>query len=425
MALSQVSFLCITKYNDLRHLTFNLTQKHAASVVLPFILLAIPPLLWSFFRLRKIFVTTTRELKRLEGMARSPIFALMSESLQGITTIRANNSTDYFKNRFEKMQDAHTRAYFAFVASSRWFATQMDILSFSLMSVTSILAVLFHTQDWFEVNPTVLGLALTLLLQIAGTNFPFIVRQSAEIVNQMISVERVLEYCDQPSEAPLELEFDKTLDEDWPATGEICVRDLSVRYRPELPPALENLTFSIPAGARVGVVGRTGSGKSTLCQTLFRLLELDCGFVTIDGIDISKVGLHRLRQKISVIPQMPTLFSGCSIRDNLDLFREHDDETIKSVLRDVQMGAFSEDLGAMVSEGGSNFSVGQRQLLCLARANLSKNKILVLDEATASVGEFHEVIDWMGVKKKVDLTWKNTSCCLLQIMKRISFCIKR
>jgi len=356
-----------------------------ASAVLPFILLALPPLIWSFLRLRRTFINTTRELKRLEGMARSPIFALMSESLQGIATIRTNDSTNYFKKRFEQMHDAHTRAYFAFVASSRWFATRMDILAFALMSATSILAVLFHTQDWFKVNPAVLGLALTLLLQIAGTNFPFIVRQSAEIVNQMISVERLLEFGDQPPEAPLELEFDKFLDEDWPANGEICFRDLAVRYRPELPLTLDQLTLSVPAGSRVGVVGRTGSGKSTLCQTLFRLLEADHGLISIDGIDISKVGLHRLRKSISVIPQMPTLFSGCSVRENLDLFNVHDDEIIKKALKDVHMGEISEDLDAMVSEGGSNFSVGQRQLLCLARANLCKNKLLVLDEATASV----------------------------------------
>jgi len=360
-----------------------------ASVVLPFVLLALPPLLFYFIKLRTTFVKTTRELKRLEGIARSPIFAMIGESLQGMSTIRANGCSQYFKSNFEAAHDAHTRAYFSFVAASRWFATRMDILSFMLMATASIFAVLFQEQGWFDVNPTVLGLALTILLQIAGSNFPWIVRQSAEIVNQMISVERVLEFGSLPPEAPLNQDDDKKLDSAWPDGGSIQAQGLSIRYRQSLPLALNQLSFSIPAGARVGVVGRTGSGKSTLVQTLFRLLEAEKGSMVIDGIDISTVGLHRLRKSISVIPQMPTLFGGCTVRENLDLFGVYSDMAIDQALDRVHMAEaiakLPDGLASLVSEGGSNFSVGQRQLLCLARAILKQNKMLVLDEATASV----------------------------------------
>jgi ATP-binding cassette subfamily C (CFTR/MRP) protein 4 len=220
-------------------------------------------------------------------------------------------------------------------------------------------------------------------------------------------VERVLAFGAVEPEAPLELEGDAAVLEDgWPQEGSVSISDLSVRYRPSLPLSLENVTFDIPSGCRVGVVGRTGSGKSTLVQSLFRLLEADNGSIHLAGVDIKTLGLHSLRKHMSVISQVPVLFSGCSVRDNLDPFHVHSDQTIRDALDDVHMTDAIEELplgwNSMVAEGGSNFSVGQRQLLCLARAILCKNKLLICDEPTANVDRRTDQLLQQALHKSFD-----------------------
>lgn len=357
--------------------------------MLPVVLIVLPALTFLFVRNRRLFVSTTRELKRLEGIARSPIYATLSETMLGIATLRSNGSISFFSRRFSDSHDKYSRAAWAFMATSRWFAISLDVLSFLLLTTATITTILFHHQRWFQMDPATLGLALTLLIQMANTNFPWMVRQSAEVTNQMVSVERILELCRLESEAPLERESDAQLSKSWPDIGTIEGTNLSARYREGLPLALEKIDFVIHGGSRVGVVGRTGSGKSTLVQTFFRLLEAESGTILVDGVDIASVGLHRLRRHISVIPQAPTLFSGCSIRENLDLFGSHSDDEIEKAINDAHLrdvvDSLPRGIHTIVSEGGSNFSVGQRQLLCLARAIVSRNKILVVDEGTANV----------------------------------------
>uniref|UniRef100_A0A7R9VUS5 ABC transmembrane type-1 domain-containing protein n=1 Tax=Pseudictyota dubia TaxID=2749911 RepID=A0A7R9VUS5_9STRA len=183
----------------------------------------------------------------------------MSEALSGIASIRANNAMEFYKGKFREAHDAHSRAFFAFLGSSRWVGFRMDSLMFLLLALASYLAVLFHEQGWFSIDPAVLGLALTMLLQLAGT-FQWAVRQSAEVVNQMVSVERISDFCHLPSEAVLASDKDSELAA-WPTSGSINVSHLSIRYRESLPLSLRNVSIRIQSGHRVGVVGRTGSGE--------------------------------------------------------------------------------------------------------------------------------------------------------------------
>jgi ABC-type multidrug transport system fused ATPase/permease subunit len=205
----------------------------------------------------------------------------------------------------------------------------------------------------------------------------------------MVSVERLHEYHELPSEAPFKLDHDKDIDDNWPASPDIIVKDLTARYRSTLPVCLDRLSFNVRAGERIGVVGRTGSGKSSLVQALLRLLEAETGFIEVDGVDISSIGLHRLRTSMAVIPQHPVLFSGYTVRDNLDPFTKYGDDAIWDALESVQMADVIEalplKLDSAVAQEGGNFSVGQRQLLCLARAILLRNNIIILDEPSANV----------------------------------------
>uniref|UniRef100_A0A3Q2Y4J8 Multidrug resistance-associated protein 4 n=1 Tax=Hippocampus comes TaxID=109280 RepID=A0A3Q2Y4J8_HIPCM len=345
-----------------------------STIIMPWILIPFVPLFAAFLWLRRYYLQTSRDIKRLEATTRSPVFSHLSSSLQGLSTIRAFKVQQRFQEMFDSYQDLHSEAWFLFLTTSRWLAVRLDGICSIFITFTAFGCLYFGD----------VGLALSYAVTLTGM-FQWGVRQSAEIENMMTSVERVVEYAELKSEAPWET--DTMPPHDWPKRGSITFDSVNFSYSASEPLVLKNLTVVFPSREKVGIVGRTGAGKSSLISALFRLAEPE-GRIMIDGFRTSDIGLHTLRQKMSIIPQDPVLFTG-TMRKNLDPLSEHTDEDLWNALQEVQMKAVVEELPnkleTMLTESGSNFSMGQRQLLCLARAILSKNRILVMDEATANV----------------------------------------
>ncbi|XP_037617466.1 multidrug resistance-associated protein 4-like isoform X2 [Sebastes umbrosus] len=348
--------------------------------VIPWILIPVLPLLLFFLYLRRYFLQTSRNIKRLESTTRSPVFSHLSSSLQGLWTIRAFGAEERFQKAFDAQQDLHSEAWFLFLTTSRWFAVRLDGICSIFVTITTFGCLLLRDQ----MDAGSVGLALSYSVTLMGM-FQWGVRQSAEVENLMTSVERVVEYTELESEAPWET--NKRPPPDWPSKGLVTFDRVSFSYGGDGPMVLQNLKAMFRPKEKVGIVGRTGAGKSSLVSALFRLAEPQ-GKIYIDGVLTSEIGLHDLRQKMSIIPQDPVLFTG-SMRKNLDPFSQHTDEDLWKALEEVQLKFVVEELPGkletVLAESGSNFSVGQRQLVCLARAVLRKNRILVIDEATANV----------------------------------------
>ncbi|KAK7882506.1 hypothetical protein WMY93_028680 [Mugilogobius chulae] len=351
-----------------------------AGAIIPWILLPVLPLLAVFLFLRQYFLQTSRDIKRLESTTRSPVFSHLSSSLQGLTTIRAFKVHQNFQQMFDDYQDLHSEAWFLFLATSRWFAIRLDGICSIFVTITAFGCI--YLRDGLDAGAV--GLALSYAVTLTGM-FQWGVRQSAEIENMMTSVERIVEYANLESEAPWETKTQPPCD--WPKTGAITFDNVNFSYSPSKPSVLKNLNITFSSREKVGIVGRTGAGKSSLISALFRLAEPE-GRIMIDGVLTSEIGLHTLRQKMSIIPQDPVLFTG-TMRKNLDPFSQHTDEDLWNALQEVQMKVVVEELPSkletLLSEAGANFSMGQRQLVCLARAILRKNRILIIDEATANV----------------------------------------
>ncbi|KAJ7593413.1 ABC protein [Mycena floridula] len=346
----------------------------------------------------KFYRASARELKRLDAILRSVLYSHFSESLTGLPTIRSYNEVPRFIRENRSYIDLENRALFLTVTNQRWLAVRLDFCG----GIMVFCVALFAVSGVAGISPGQIGLVLTYttqLTQLCG----MVTRQSAEVENYMNSVERVVHYSrgdriDQ--EAPHEIP-DKKPAPEWPTHGAISFKEVSMTYRPGLPNVLHGVSMDIKGGEKIGVVGRTGAGKSSLVLTLLRIVEFS-GSVVIDGVDISKIGLKDLRSKISIIPQDPTLFSG-TVRSNLDPFELHDDALLWDALRRsflVDRDRQSPDsssaelnnqktsslgLESVLEADGANMSVGERSLLSLARALVKDATIVIMDEATASV----------------------------------------
>ncbi|CAH1738402.1 unnamed protein product [Aphis gossypii] len=346
-------------------------------LMIPAIILAV-----IFYKITVFYLSLSRSVKRLEGSTRSPVFTHLNATIQGLTTIRAFEAENILAKEFDNHQDLHSSAWYLFISSSRAFAFWLDLICFIYTSIVTFSFIVISNTT-FGGN---VGLAISQTCGLAGL-VQFGMRQTAELENHMTSVERVLEYTNAPQESSVVSLTDKLNSLKWPSNGSISFEKFYLRYGPKLSYAINNLNVTIEPMQKVGIVGRTGAGKSSLISALFRLAYNE-GKIIIDGIEIHELELSDLRSKISIIPQEPLLFSG-TMRANLDPFNEYSDHILLNALDEVELKDVVENLKdglySKMSEGGSNFSVGQRQLICLARAIIQNNKILMLDEATANV----------------------------------------
>ncbi|XP_056392027.1 multidrug resistance-associated protein 1-like isoform X2 [Hyla sarda] len=352
------------------------------AIATPLAAVAFVPLGILYFFLQRFYVATSRQLKRLDAVSKSPLYTHFNETLQGVNVIRAFREQDRFIQDNNLRLNTNQQFYFASFVANRWLSVRCDLLSNFIVFTVAVVGVLFREQ----ISPGLVGLAVVNSLRLTGV-LKEAVHTATDMETNSVSVERVKEYCDVEPEAPWTSENDSALT-DWPHAGRIEFQNYGLRYRKDLELALKKVTASFQPGEKIGIVGRTGAGKSSLTLGLFRILEPATGAIQIDGIDISKLGLHELRSKITIIPQDPVLFFG-SLRMNLDPFDNYSDDDIWTALELAHLKSFasalSDGLNHTCSEGGENLSVGQRQLVCLARALLRKTKILVLDEATAAV----------------------------------------
>ncbi|XP_067113164.1 ATP-binding cassette sub-family C member 4-like [Osmerus mordax] len=380
-----------------------------AAAAIPWILVPVAPLLVAFLFLRRYFLRTSRDIKRLESTTRSPVFSHLSSSLQGLWTIRAFKAQQRLQQTFDQHQDLHSEAWFLFLTTSRWFAVRLDGICSIFVALTAF-GCLFLRDD---MEAGGVGLALSYAVTLIGM-FQWGVRQSAEVENMMTSVERVVEYSELEREATWESE--KRPPADWPKNGVIIFDQVNFSYSLDGPVVLKNMSAIFRSREKVGIVGRTGAGKSSLISALFRLAEPE-GRISIDGVLTSELGLHTLRQKMSIIPQDPVLFTG-TMRKNLDPFSQHTDEDLWNALQEVQLRPAVEELPGrletVLAESGSNFSVGQRQLVCLARAILRRNRILVIDEATANVDPRTDGLIQQTIREKF------RECTVLTIAHRLN-----
>nr|XP_039268709.1 multidrug resistance-associated protein 1-like isoform X3 [Styela clava] len=354
----------------------------AISFATPLFIISFVPLIIMYYFIQRFYVATSRQLKRLESISRSPIYSHFGESVTGASTIRAYGLQRSFILENEHKVDLNQMAYYPNIVSNRWLALRLEFVGNCIV----LFAAIFAVAAKGSISGGIVGLSISYALQITQT-LNWMVRQTSELETNIVAVERVKEYSEIEGEAS-DIIDDCRPPHNWPKDGTISFRNYSTRYRKELDLVVKDIEVNIKGGEKIGIVGRTGAGKSSLTLALFRIIEPAGGSIFIDDMNISKIGLFDLRSKLSIIPQDPVLFSG-TLRMNLDPFDAYTDDQLWNALEHSHLKPFVSGLPKKlehdIAEGGENLSVGQRQLVCLARALLRHSKILVLDEATAAV----------------------------------------
>ncbi|XP_067676731.1 multidrug resistance-associated protein 1-like isoform X1 [Haliotis asinina] len=351
------------------------------SINTPLFIAVMIPLLILYYFIQNFYIPTSCQLKRIESVTRSPVYIHFSETITGSSSIRAYGAVDRFIEESKKRVDKNQVFYFGGIVSNRWLSYYLDMIGTTIIFASAIFAVLSPDASGGQ-----LGLSVSYALQVSGA-MGWMVKQISDLQTNIVSVERVKEYSELQTEADAVLP-DSRPPADWPQNGTVHLNNYRTRYRDGLDLVLKGITCTVNGGQKVGIVGRTGAGKSSFTLALFRILEAAGGSIVIDGINIAEIGLYDVRSRLTILPQDPVLFSG-TMRMNLDPFNEFSDTEIWRALDRAHLKRFVVDVPGQLmyecGEGGENLSVGQRQLVCLARALLRHTKVLVLDEATAAV----------------------------------------
>ncbi|EAY73978.1 hypothetical protein OsI_01862 [Oryza sativa Indica Group] len=379
-------------------------------VAWPSVVLVVPLLMLNLW-FRKYYISTSRELTRLESITKAPVIHHFSETVQGVMVIRCFQKQDNFFHENLSRLNASLKMDFHNNAANEWLGLRLELIGSLVLCVTALLMVTLPSNI---VLPEYVGLSLSYGLSLNSVMF-WAIWLSCNIENKMVSVERIKQFTNIPSEAEWRIK-ETAPSANWPHKGDIDIIDLKFRYRHNTPLVLKGITLSILGGEKIGVVGRTGSGKSTLIQALFRIVEPSEGKIIIDGIDICTLGLHDLRSRFGIIPQEPVLFEG-TIRSNIDPLQLYSDDEIWQALERCQLKdavtSKPEKLDASVVDNGENWSVGQRQLLCLGRVMLKHSRILFMDEATASVDSQTDAVIQKIIREEF------SACTIISIAHRI------